>query len=116
METYIELFALYFSAIVGFVALGIILVGLILSFLQILKLPFESKKKLHENINHIRIQLGKFLILALEFLIAKDIMLTIFDPRLEELLGLVVIIMIRVILSFFLHRELREIKLHKSGL
>lgn len=101
------------SALVGYVALGIVIVGLGTVAVEGIKIFSSKKKSLFESLNHIRLKLGLYLLLALEFLIAKDVILTIFDPSLSDLIILSVIIAIRVILSYFLHRELKDIKLHR---
>lgn len=57
----------------------------------------------------LRADLGTYLLLALELLIAADILKTIVEPGLHELAILAGIVVLRTILSFFLNREILEI-------
>ncbi len=60
-----------------------------------------------ESIRH---QLGSYLLLGLEFLIAADVIATIRDPTLEEVAILASIVLIRTVISFFLNRELSDLE------
>ncbi len=55
-----------------------------------------------------RLSLSRFLILALEFQLASDILGTAISPTWNELGQLAVIATIRTVLSFFLAREMKE--------
>ena len=65
----------------------------------------------------IRIKLGHYLVLALEFLVAKDILESIVDPNMNGLLMLGLIVVIRTVLSYFLNKEIAEVKedMEKEG-
>ncbi|MBO9453130.1 DUF1622 domain-containing protein [Tropicibacter sp. R16_0] len=52
--------------------------------------------------------LGKYLIIALEFQLAADIIATATDPSIEELAKLTAIAFVRTFLDYFLVREIRE--------
>lgn len=54
----------------------------------------------------IRNDLGYYLLLGMEFLVAADVIHTVLNPTLEELAILGAIVGIRVVLSFFLQKEL----------
>ena len=56
----------------------------------------------------IRIKLGSYLVLALEFFIAGDIIKTIITPTWESVGILGVIVVIRTILSYFLTKDLKD--------
>ncbi len=58
----------------------------------------------------IRIKLGHYLVLALEFLVAKDILESIVNPTTQWLIALWAIVAIRTVLSYFLNREISEVK------
>jgi uncharacterized membrane protein len=58
----------------------------------------------------IRHQLGSYLLLGLEFLIAADVIQTIRSPGLEEIAVLGGIVAIRTVISYFLDRELDGIE------
>ncbi len=55
---------------------------------------------------HIRLSVGRSLALALEFLLAADILRTAVEPTWEELGRLAAIAAIRTALNFFLRREI----------
>ncbi len=55
---------------------------------------------------HIRLSVGRSLALALEFLLAADILRTAVEPTWEELGRLAAIAAIRTALNFFLQREI----------
>ena len=57
----------------------------------------------------IRIKLGSYLVLALEFFIAGDIVKTIITPTWQSLGILGTIVIIRTILSYFLTKDLKKI-------
>lgn len=56
----------------------------------------------------IRLTLGRFLALGLEFQLAADLLRTAVAPSFEELGKLAAIAAIRTVLNIFLHREIRE--------
>ena len=58
----------------------------------------------------VRLNLGRFLALGLEFQLASDILRTAIAPSFEELGKLAVVAAIRTALNFFLSREIREEK------
>lgn len=61
------------------------------------------------NINSIRLNLGRVLILGLEFIVAADLIGTTTTPDYYELGILAIIVVIRTILSFSINRELMSI-------
>ncbi|MBP3710059.1 MAG: DUF1622 domain-containing protein [Treponema sp.] len=62
----------------------------------------------------IRADFGVYLMIALQFLIAADIIRTILKPDLMELATLGGIVLLRTVLSIFLERELKELKEMRS--
>lgn len=74
--------------------------ALFLSFLELLK------GNTGEAIRSTRLTLGHWLTLALEFLLAADILKTLVNPSWQELGQLAAIATIRTALNFFLEREL----------
>lgn len=63
----------------------------------------------HIDIDTVRYKLGTYLLLGLEFLVAADILETVFAPTLERIGILGGIVIIRTILNFFLNKELERI-------
>lgn len=62
------------------------------------------------NINHMRIQLGRSIVLALEFLLASDIIQTIVTPDYYEIGMLAILVIIRTVLTYYLHLELSHLQ------
>jgi uncharacterized membrane protein len=56
----------------------------------------------------VRLSLGRFLALGLEFQLASDVLRTAIAPSFEELGKLAAVATIRTALNFFLAREIRE--------
>jgi len=66
------------------------------------------KRRLRENIEPTRLELGQRLVLALEFLIAADILATLHAPTLDGVALLGAIIVVRTVLSLSISYELRH--------
>ena len=62
------------------------------------------------DLSVIRIKLWSYLLLALELFIAADIILTIWDPSIDHLIQLWAIVVIRVVITHFLQKEMTELK------
>ena len=54
----------------------------------------------------IRFSISSYLLLGLDFMLAADIIHTIHNPVLSELYILAIIVAIRSVISFFLHKEI----------
>lgn len=70
------------------------------------------RKKLEETIDthYLRQELGAYILLGLEFMIAGDIIHTVVRPNKEALILLGSIVAIRTVISFFLNKELADYK------
>lgn len=97
-------------------ALGVlvIVVGLVRTAWEYIR-SFPHEQHEHEQIG-IRLHLGKSLSLALELLLAADILLTAVAPSWNALDQLAAVIALRTLLNYFLHREMsrEEDKLRRS--
>jgi uncharacterized membrane protein len=83
--------------------------GIVVSLYEFIKKELFLKGdslKLNESI---RVKLGSYLILALEFFIASDIIKTIITPTWQSLGILGAIVVIRTILSYFLTKDIKKI-------
>jgi len=83
--------------------------GIIVSLFEFLKKEFSCKEDCIKHNELIRIKLGSYLVLALEFFIASDIIKTIITPSWEGLGVLGAIVVIRTVLSYFLTKDLKKI-------
>ncbi len=98
-----------FAIFVWLIGIGIILTWVLRGFFDFIGVELKTGKK---DISHnaIRYRLGVYLLLGLEFLVAADIIETIFKPTLEQLAILGGIVIIRTFLNYFLNQELVHIK------
>ena len=83
--------------------------GIIVSLFDFLTKELLRKGDCIKCNESIRIKLGSYLVLALEFFIAGDIIKTIITPTWEGLGILGAIVVIRTILSYFLTKDLKKI-------
>ncbi len=82
----------------------IIIIGAAMSLGRFL---FKKQGKDFRSFQIIREELGRSILLGLEFLVAADIILTVvFDATLENILNLGLIVLIRTFLSFALEIEI----------
>ena len=104
------------SLTVGLVGIFIILVGSIKGFWEFIN-P-KCKTRLRE----IRLEVGSHTILGLDFLVGKDLIDTLLLDVEEEskfyanLIGLFSVVIIRIVLTYFTGKELREIELIENKL
>ena len=98
------------SFIVGLIGIAVIVWGVAITLVEIIKCEYNrvrgrSSLMARESIRH---HLGSYLLLGLEFLIAGDIMRTIMDPSIQEVLTLAAIVGIRTVISYSLNREIAD--------
>jgi len=83
--------------------------GIVISLFAFLKKEIFNRREAIQLNEAIRLKLGSYLVLALEFFIAGDIVKTIITPTWQSLGILGVIVVIRTILSYFLTKDLKKI-------
>jgi uncharacterized membrane protein len=83
--------------------------GIVLSLADFIKKEISRGKEVIQLNETIRIKLGSYLVLALEFFIASDIVRTIIIPTWQSLGMLGAIVIIRTILTHFLTKDLKKI-------
>jgi uncharacterized membrane protein len=64
---------------------------------------------LHEEVELIRLRLGRWLTLAIEFELAADILRTAVTPSWNEIGQLAAIVVLRTVLNYFLQREVNRV-------
>jgi uncharacterized membrane protein len=84
---------------------AIICIGVVLAIYQFI-LHFRDEQT--SNFNRIRLTLGKYLALALEFQVGADILSTAIAPSWEQIGKLAAIAAIRTLLNYFLTKELEN--------
>jgi len=83
--------------------------GIVVSLFEFLKKEILQRSEVIKLNEAIRIKLGSYLVLALEFFIAGDIVKIIITPTWQSLGILGAIVVIRTILSYFLTKDLKKI-------
>ena len=95
------------EAILNSISLLFIVIGVINSFFKSISKRQASSAD-HPRHTYFRRVFGGWLMVALEFQLAADIVATIISPDKEQLLQLGAIALIRTFLNYFLNRELNE--------
>lgn len=63
--------------------------------------------------HHVRIELGTYILAGIEFMIASDIIQTVIKRRLEDLAFVSALVAIRTAISYFLGREIADVRQEK---
>jgi uncharacterized membrane protein len=84
----------------------IIFAGAVVAFARFLRVAFRREGL--DPFARLRLDMGRFLVLGLEFQLAADILRTAVAPNFTELAQLAAIAAIRTALNFFLGREIKE--------
>ena len=86
----------------------IIIWGVVLTACRFIKMEWNKllNKQFPKDDKKIRDGFGGYLLLGLDFMLAADMIHTIHNPVLNELYILALIVAIRSVISFFLHKEI----------
>jgi uncharacterized membrane protein len=108
--------------IFGYIIIGLEVLGVLIIIIGVLKMLFifgkcfVTKVAVSKLMTEIRIELSNYLILSLEIFIGRDIIETLLDPSISDIVILVVLVLLRTLLAFFLNYEITHMpkrKLHK---
>lgn len=96
------------AVVIAVIGSVIIIWGVILTLFLFLKTELKKIASRQELLyeKQIRYNLISYLLLGLDFMLAADIIHTIHNPALKELYVLAMIVAIRSVISYFLHREI----------
>lgn len=98
----------WLSLAIGLIGIMIIVWGAVKAFHMFL----QHHK--HEDFQHIRLEMGSHVILGLDFLVGKDIIDTLLldtgTKFWEDLAGLGTVVAIRIILTHFMLKEIRDLE------
>ncbi len=108
MEVDLRIIFEYLYIAIGTIGVAIIVWGVILTVFRLLKLEFSrfKHKSIYRERESVRHLFASYLLLALEFLIAADIIVTVIHPTFEEIAILASIVAIRTVISYFLEKEI----------
>ncbi len=103
-------FTHYLTLGIGLIGVLIIVWGVLKGLKGFLYMEFNLNKNSDDvaDIVVLRRDLGSYLLLGLEFLIAADIIYTIVEPSMDEVLILAGIVAIRTVLTYSLDKEVSE--------
>lgn len=99
----------YISIVLNITGALIIIWGVVFAVAQFLSKEIADRNKVMQINEVIRICLGSYLVLGLEFFIAGDIIKTVITPTWDSVGILGAIVVIRTVLSYFLTKDLRKI-------
>lgn len=103
----LNVFLVWIMLLIDLIGVGIICFGVIQAcsrFINyfIYNIPFSVDK--------VRLDLGRAIVLAVEFLLATDIIKTIVTPDYYEIGMLGALVIIRTVLTYFLNQELEQLQ------
>lgn len=101
----------YLTHWIELLGIAVIVWGFLISSKDLLLYELSKmrhKVTLHE-MRYIRVTLGTYILFGLELMIASDIIESIVSRSTEQLLTLIVIVIVRTTISYFLGREIAEL-------
>ena len=105
----------YVALIIGIFGVAIIVWGVIKDFIEFLHSEFRSfRDKIPVPLDDIRYDMGRYLLLGIEFFVAADVVHTVIEPTLEQVAILGGLVIIRTIISYFLTREMAHVEKHRK--
>ncbi len=102
-----------FTTLVGWIEMGVEVVGVALIAIGVVVTVFQALRggiPGYRDYQQIRLTLSHFLVVALEFQLAADLLSTAVAPSWDQLGKLASIAVIRTFLNFFLTHEVQEIE------
>ena len=102
----------WIAAAIDILAIVVLIIGgvrFVAGFVRA-ELSFGDDLKRVRGINQERVELGRYILAGLELLIVSDIIHTALSLAMADLVFLVILVVVRSLISFFLDRELAEVK------
>lgn len=109
MDNLIPFFDLFILALNIF-SIFVLIWGVIMAGIDFLKSERADRNRImmaRQN-NFIKSFLGSYILLSLEILIAADIIESIIKPTFQDILKLAILVVIRTVISYFLHKEIED--------
>lgn len=99
------------TAIIDLFAIALLLVGTVRFAIGVIWAEISRGDKARvRGVNRERIELGRYILAGLELFIVSDIIHTALSLALADLVFLGLLVIIRSLISFFLDRELKQLK------
>ncbi|MGX7351462.1 hypothetical protein RU97_GL000878 [Enterococcus canis] len=109
METLTPFFDLFILAL-NILSIVILLWGVLIAGWDFIVNECKNRNRIeaarHNNL--IKNYLGSYVLLSLEVLIAADIIESIINPTFQDIMKLALLVVIRTVISYFLHREIED--------
>jgi uncharacterized membrane protein len=98
--------------IIELISTAILLTGFGKAVFGFVKAEWRSllRPKNPDGLSQLRLQLGTYILLGLDFYIVSDIIHSMIRPELNELINLALIVVLRTTIGFFLGKEIAEIE------
>lgn len=109
MDNLIPFFDLFILALNIF-SIIVLIWGVIMAGIDFLKSEKNDRNRIvmaRQN-NFIKSFLGSYILLSLEILIVADIIESIIKPTFQDILKLAILVVIRTVISYFLHKEIED--------
>lgn len=108
LETWLKIIVGYLAAAAEISAAVVIGGAIFRGIFAYLRLLFSHSRQHFDATEGIRLQLGRVLILGLEFTVASDILRTAVAPTRQDILNLGAIVLLRTLLNYFVEREIQQ--------
>lgn len=96
----------FLATAVGYIGIAFIVGGVMIALVQYAM----SLVGTTYTMNHVRLTLGVYIILGLEFMVGQDIIETVLHTDLHHLKELGAIVLIRTTLEYFLNKEIEHLR------
>ncbi|MBE9003743.1 DUF1622 domain-containing protein [Fortiea sp. LEGE XX443] len=110
LESLLEFIIGYLAATAEIAAAMVIGIAVIRGILVYVSRNFSRSKQYFDSTELVRLQLGRSLVLGLEFSVASDILRTAVAPTRDHILTLGAIVLLRTLLNYFLEREIQHVE------
>lgn len=108
MEAFVISLTTGITTIIDIFTVLLIGFGVFEATVKIINIIFFRRQQLEMAKEEIRLMLGKWLALSLEFTLAADILRSIIAPTWDEIGKLAAIIVLRTVLNYFLEKEFEQ--------
>jgi uncharacterized membrane protein len=115
VELWVNPIISYLAAGAEIAAAAIIGFGIFRSFFVYASTLFSRSERRFHSTESIRLQLGRILVLGLEFTVAADILRTVVAPTRPDILNLATIVFLRTLLNYFLEQEIQQVEQRRQS-
>ncbi|NSB13704.1 putative membrane protein [Clostridium beijerinckii] len=98
-------------------SITIIVWGVFLCLINFIKveISINNRSNIVQKITSAKNYLGSYILLGLEILISADIIDSILNPTMHDILRLAAIVIIRTVISYFLNKEMKATENNQSS-